>query len=50
MRQNVASLLDAVVDLTPLLHVFGARQPIDERALTRAIEMGEQRTFALAAW
>jgi hypothetical protein len=25
--------------------VFGARQPIDERALTGAIEIGEQRTF-----
>ena len=36
---------DTVVELTPLLRVLGARQPIDERALTRAIEMGEERTF-----
>jgi uncharacterized membrane protein len=36
---------DTLVDLTPVLHVYGARQPIDEKALTRAIEMGEQRTF-----
>ena len=36
---------DTVVDLTPLLRVFGARQPIDEEMLESAIEMGEERTF-----
>ena len=36
---------DTVVDLTPLLRVFGARQPIDEGALKSAIEMGDERTF-----
>src|SRR5215831_10417720 len=36
---------DTVVDLTPLLRVFGARQPIDEGALESAIEMGDERTF-----
>ena len=36
---------DTVVILTPLLSVYGARQPIDEAALTNAIEMGEERTF-----
>jgi uncharacterized membrane protein len=43
--EMVAAVGDTVVDLTPVLHVYGARQPIDERALTRAIELGEQRTF-----
>jgi len=36
---------DTVVALTPLVCVFGARQPVDEEALTNAIEMGEERTF-----
>lgn len=36
---------DTVVDLTPLLNVFGARQPIDERALNKAIGLGDERTF-----
>jgi len=43
--EMLAAVGDTVVDLTPVLRVFGARQPIDERALTGAIEMGEQRTF-----
>jgi uncharacterized membrane protein len=36
---------DTVVDLTPLLRVFGARQPIDDGVLESAIEMGDERTF-----
>lgn len=36
---------DTVVSLTPLLRMYGARQPIDEKALADAIEMGEERTF-----
>jgi uncharacterized membrane protein len=43
--EMVAAVGDTLVDLTPVLHVYGARQPIDERALTRRIELGEQRTF-----
>ena len=43
--EMVAAVGDTVIDLTPVLHVYGARQPIDDKALTRAIEMGEQRTF-----
>jgi uncharacterized membrane protein len=43
--EMLAAVGDTVVDLTPILHVFGAAQPIDERVLTKAIEMGEQRTF-----
>jgi uncharacterized membrane protein len=43
--EMVAAVGDTVVDLTPILHVFGARQAIDEKALIQAIEMGEQRTF-----
>jgi uncharacterized membrane protein len=36
---------DTVVTLTPVLCVYGAIQPIDEEALSNAIEMGEERTF-----
>jgi uncharacterized membrane protein len=36
---------DTVVELTPLLQVFGARQPIDERELRNGIEFGGERTF-----
>ena len=36
---------DTVVELTPLLHVFGAREPVDERKLREGIEFGEERTF-----
>lgn len=43
--EMLAAVGDTVVDLTPVLRVFGARQPVDERTLTGAIEMGEQRTF-----
>jgi uncharacterized membrane protein len=43
--EMVAAVGDTLVDPTPVLHVYGARQPIDERALTRAIELGDQRTF-----
>ena len=43
--EMVAAVGDTIVDLTPILHVFGARQPIDERALAKAIAMGEERTF-----
>lgn len=43
--EMVAAVGDTVVNLTPILQVFGARQPIDEKALTSAIEMGDERTF-----
>jgi uncharacterized membrane protein len=36
---------DTVVELTPLLHVSGARTRIDERRLRNGIELGGQRTF-----
>jgi uncharacterized membrane protein len=43
--EMVAAVGDTVVELTPLLNVFSARQPIDERKLRRRIEMGGERTF-----
>ena len=43
--EMLAAVGDTVVDLTPLLRVFGAPQPIDEGALANTIEMGEERTF-----
>lgn len=36
---------DTVVELIPLLHVFGARGLIDERKLRKGIELGRERTF-----
>jgi len=36
---------DTVVDSAPVLRVFGTAKSIDERALTNAIGMGEERTF-----
>lgn len=41
----LAAVGDTVADFTPVLQVFGAAHPIDERTLTRAIEMGNERTF-----
>jgi uncharacterized membrane protein len=43
--EMLAAVGDTVVDLTPVLRVFGARQPIDEGALANAIELGDERTF-----
>jgi uncharacterized membrane protein len=43
--EMVTAVGDTIVELTPLLHVFGARQTIDERKLMRGIEMGGERTF-----
>jgi uncharacterized membrane protein len=40
-----AAVGDTVLELTPLLRVRGARQPLDERALAAAIEAGDERTF-----
>jgi uncharacterized membrane protein len=42
----VVSVGEVVAELTPILHVFGAQDNIDQRSLTAAIELGEQRTFA----
>jgi uncharacterized membrane protein len=36
---------DTVVELTPLLHVFGAPWPVDELKLMDGIEMGRERAF-----
>ena len=36
---------DTVVELMPLLRVFGARQRIDEKQLRNGIEIGDERTF-----
>jgi uncharacterized membrane protein len=41
----VVAVGDTVVELMPLLHVFGAREPVDERELRKAIELGGERTF-----
>ena len=41
----VVAVGDTVVELTPLLHVWGTRQPISEEKLKNGIVLGNQRTF-----
>jgi len=41
----LAAVGDTVVELTPLLRVYGAVRPLDERKLLHAIEIGDERTF-----
>jgi uncharacterized membrane protein len=41
----VAAVGDTVLEPTPLLRVYGARQPLDERELKSAFEIGDERTF-----
>jgi uncharacterized membrane protein len=43
--EMVAAVGDTVVELMPLLRVFGAPQPIDEQELRNGIELGGERTF-----
>jgi uncharacterized membrane protein len=43
--EMVSAVGDTVVELTPLLHVVGAREPINERKLRRGIKLGVERTF-----
>jgi uncharacterized membrane protein len=43
--EMVAAVGDTVVELTPLLRVYGAERPIDERELQDRVEIGEERTF-----
>jgi uncharacterized membrane protein len=40
-----AAVGDTVVERMPLLRVHGARQPLDEELLKRALEIGDERTF-----
>jgi uncharacterized membrane protein len=43
--EMVVAVGDTVVERMPLLHVFGAAGPIDERELKNGIELGGERTF-----
>ncbi|MGA3315306.1 MAG: DUF2254 domain-containing protein [Candidatus Korobacteraceae bacterium] len=45
IMEMVVAVGDTVVELTPVLHVFGALRPVDERKLREGIEFGEERTF-----
>ncbi len=45
IMEMVVAVGDTVVELTPVLHVFGALLPVDERKLREGIEFGEERTF-----
>jgi uncharacterized membrane protein len=43
--EMAVSVGDTVVELTPLLHVYGAERPIDEQTLLHSVELGDERTF-----
>jgi uncharacterized membrane protein len=43
--EMAVSVGDTIVELTPLLRVYGARQPIPERELRAGIKIGDGRTF-----
>lgn len=43
--QFTAAIGDTVVEQAPLLRVYQASAPLDEAALRRAIELGDERTF-----
>jgi len=43
--EMAATVGDTVVELTPLLHVYGIGRPIAERNLRNCVEFGEERTF-----
>jgi uncharacterized membrane protein len=43
--EMLSAVGDTVLELTPLLRVRGARQPLAERALAESIEAGDERTF-----
>jgi uncharacterized membrane protein len=43
--EMLSAVGDTVVDQTPVLQVFGALHPIEERAISKAIEAGNERTF-----
>ena len=45
MIETVVAVGDTVVELTPLLHVRGSREPIPMEQLRKGIEFGIQRTF-----
>jgi uncharacterized membrane protein len=40
-----AAIGNSVLEMVPLLHVYGARGKLDETALHQAIEVGDERTF-----
>jgi uncharacterized membrane protein len=41
----VASVGDTVLEMTPLLRVYGARQALDGQTLKNAFQIGDERTF-----
>ena len=41
----VAAVGDTVLEMTPLLRVYAARQALDEQVLLSTIEIGDERTF-----
>jgi uncharacterized membrane protein len=43
--EMVASVGDTLVEMTPLMQVHGAPVTIDERKLSNAVKLGEERTF-----
>ncbi len=40
-----AAIGDSILELAPLLQVYGSRKELDEEVLRRAIDIGDERTF-----
>jgi uncharacterized membrane protein len=43
--EMVPAVGDTIVELMPVLHIFGAREPLAERTLREGVDLGEERTF-----
>jgi len=43
--EMTAAVGDTVLEMTPLLRVYGARHTLDEQVLKKAIDIGDERTF-----
>jgi len=43
--EMVVAVGDTIVELMPVFHIFGGREPIDERKLREGVDFGEERTF-----
>ncbi len=40
-----AAVGDTILEMSPFVHVYAARQPLDEQRLESAFEIGDERTF-----
>jgi uncharacterized membrane protein len=43
--EMTAAIGDSVLDMAPLVRVYGAKEAVDEQGLRQALEVGDERTF-----